>query len=438
MKRNVIDIITLGCSKNLVDSEKLMRQLQANGYEVTHDSASPEGEIAVINTCGFIGDAKEESINTILEFCQAKEEGRLKKVYVMGCLSERYMKDLEEEIPQVDKYYGKFDWAQLLDDLGKAYQPEYAIERCLTTPPHYAYLKISEGCDRRCAYCAIPIITGKHVSRPMEEILDEVQRLVAQGVKEFQVIAQELTYYGVDLYKKQALPELIERIAEVPGVEWVRLHYAYPANFPADLFRVMREHGNVCRYMDIALQHVSDHMLERMHRHVTKAETYELIRRFREEVPGIHLRTTFMVGFPGETEQDFEELKEFVRWARFDRMGAFAYSEEEGTYSANHYEDNIPEEMKQRRLDELMAIQQCISLELNEQKVGERMKIVIDRLEGDYYIGRTEFDSPEVDLEVLVDAHEGEALEIGGFYQVEITAAEEFDLYAKVVSGCNS
>ena len=343
MKRNVIDIITLGCSKNLVDSEKLMRQLQANGYEVTHDSASPEGEIAVINTCGFIGDAKEESINTILEFCQAKEEGRLKKVYVMGCLSERYMKDLEEEIPQVDKYYGKFDWAQLLDDLGKAYQPEYAIERCLTTPSHYAYLKISEGCDRRCAYCAIPIITGKHVSRPMEDILDEVQRLVAQGVKEFQVIAQELTYYGVDLYKKQALPELIERIAEVPGVEWVRLHYAYPANFPADLFRVMREHGNVCRYMDIALQHVSDHMLERMHRHVTKAETYELIRRFREEVPGIHLRTTFMVGFPGETEQDFEELKEFVRWARFDRMGAFAYSEEEGTYSANHYEDNIPE-----------------------------------------------------------------------------------------------
>lgn len=438
MKRNTIDIITLGCSKNLVDSEKLMRQLQANGYEVTHDSASPEGEIAVINTCGFIGDAKEESINTILEFCQVKEEGRLKKIYVMGCLSERYMKDLEEEIPQVDKYYGKFDWAQLLDDLGKAYQPEYAIERCLTTPSHYAYMKISEGCDRRCAYCAIPIITGKHVSRPIEEILDEVQRLVAQGVKEFQVIAQELTYYGVDLYKKQALPELIERMAEVPGVEWIRLHYAYPANFPVDLFRVMREHDNVCRYMDIALQHVSDHMLERMHRHVTKAETYELIRRFREEVPGIHLRTTFMVGFPGETEQDFEDLKEFVRWARFDRMGAFAYSEEEGTYSANHYEDNIPEDVKQHRLDELMAIQQRISLELNEQKVGQEMKIVIDRLEGDYYIGRTEFDSPEVDLEVLVDAREGEALEIGEFYQVEITAAEEFDLYAKVVSSCNS
>ena len=438
MKRNTIDIITLGCSKNLVDSEKLMRQLQANGYEVTHDSASPEGEIAVINTCGFIGDAKEESINTILEFCQAKEEGRLKKIYVMGCLSERYMKDLEEEIPQVDKYYGKFDWAQLLDDLGKAYQPEYAIERCLTTPSHYAYMKISEGCDRRCAYCAIPIITGKHVSRPIEEILDEVQRLVAQGVKEFQVIAQELTYYGVDLYKKQALPELIERMAEVPGVEWIRLHYAYPANFPVDLFRVMREHDNVCRYMDIALQHVSDHMLERMHRHVTKAETYELIRRFREEVPGIHLRTTFMVGFPGETEQDFEDLKEFVRWARFDRMGAFAYSEEEGTYSANHYEDNIPEDVKQHRLDELMAIQQRISLELNEQKVGQEMKIVIDRLEGDYYIGRTEFDSPEVDLEVLVDARESEALEMGEFYQVEITAAEEFDLYAKVVSGCNS
>lgn len=434
MKRNTVDIVTLGCSKNLVDSEKLMRQLQANGYQVTHDSPSPEGEIVVINTCGFIGDAKEESINTILEFCQAKEEGRLEKLYVMGCLSERYMKELEEEIPQVDKYYGKFDWAMLLEDLGKAYRPECSIERCLTTPAHYAYLKISEGCDRRCAYCAIPIITGRHTSRPMEDILDEVRMLVGRGVKEFQVIAQELTYYGIDLYKRQALPELIERMAEIPGVEWIRLHYAYPAKFPMELLRVMREHPNVCRYMDIALQHVSDHMLEQMHRHVSKAETYELIRRFREELPGIHLRTTFMVGFPGETEQDFEELKEFVRWAKFDRMGAFAYSEEEGTYSANHYEDNIPDEVKQHRLDELMAIQQRISLELNEQKVGQRMKIVVDRREGDYYIGRTEFDSPEVDLEVLVDARESETLEIGEFYQVEITAAEEFDLYAKVLA----
>ena len=432
MKRNTVDIITLGCSKNLVDSEKLMRQLQANGYEVTHDSASPEGEIAVINTCGFIGDAKEESINTILEFCQAKEEGRLKKVYVMGCLSERYMKELGEEIPQVDKYYGKFDWAHLLEDLGKSYHPECGLERCLTTPDHYAYLKISEGCDRRCAYCAIPIITGKHVSRLMEEILDEVRMLVAQGVKEFQVIAQELTYYGVDLYKKQALPELIEKMAEVPGVEWIRLHYAYPTNFPMDLLRVMREHSNVCRYMDIALQHVSDNMLKRMHRHVSKEDTYNLIKRFREEVPGIHLRTTFMVGFPGETEQDFEELKEFVRWAKFDRMGAFAYSEEEGTYSADHYEDDVPEELKQSRLDELMAIQQRIAAELNEQKVGQTMRVVIDRLEGDYYVGRTEFDSPEVDPEVLISC-QGDGLGIGCFYDVQITAAEEFDLYAKIL-----
>ena len=432
MKRNTVDIITLGCSKNLVDSEKLMRQLQANGYDVTHDSASPEGEIAVINTCGFIGDAKEESINTILEFCQAKEEGRLKKVYVMGCLSERYMKELGEEIPQVDKYYGKFDWAHLLEDLGKSYHPECGLERCLTTPDHYAYLKISEGCDRRCAYCAIPIITGKHVSRPMEEILDEVRMLVAQGVKEFQVIAQELTYYGVDLYKKQALPELIEKMAEIPGVEWIRLHYAYPTNFPMDLFRVMREHNNVCRYMDIALQHVSDNMLKRMHRHVSKEDTYNLIKRFREEVPDIHLRTTFMVGFPGETEQDFEELKEFVRWAKFDRMGAFAYSEEEGTYSADHYEDDVPEELKQSRLDELMAIQQRIAAELNEQKVGQTMRVVIDRLEGDYYVGRTEFDSPEVDAEVLISC-QGDGLGIGCFYDVQITAAEEFDLYAKIL-----
>lgn len=432
MKRNTVDVITLGCSKNLVDSEKLMRQLKANGYEVTHDSESPQGEYVVINTCGFIGDAKEESINTILEFCQAKEEGMLKKVFVMGCLSERYLKELEEEIPQVDKFYGKFDWENLLADLGKAYRPECAQERVLTTPGHYAYLKISEGCDRRCSYCAIPIITGRHVSRPMEEILDEVRMLVGQGVKEFQVIAQELTYYGVDLYKKQALPELIESMAEIPGVEWIRLHYAYPANFPMDLFRVMREHPNVCRYMDIALQHVSDHMLERMHRHVTKEETYELIRKFRKEVPGIHLRTTFMVGFPGETEQDFLELKEFVEWAKFDRMGAFAYSEEEGTYSAKHYEDDVPEELKQRRLDELMAIQQRIAAELNEKKVGQKLRIIVDRLEGDYYVGRTEFDSPEVDPEVLVK-HEDNELVIGGLYDVEIVAAEEFDLYASII-----
>ena len=432
MRKNTIDIITLGCSKNLVDSEKLMRQLEANGYKVTHDSPRPQGEIAVINTCGFIGDAKEESINMILEFCEAKEEGRLKKLYVMGCLSERYLKELEVEIPQVDKFYGKFNWNELLADLGKAYQPEIAIERTLTTPNHYAYLKISEGCDRSCAYCAIPIITGKHVSRPMEEIIKEVELLVSEGVKEFQIIAQELTYYGVDLYKSQKLPELIERIAQVPGVEWIRLHYAYPTHFPEDLFRVMRENANVCKYMDIALQHVSDNMLTKMRRHVSKAETYALIDKFRKEVPGIHLRTTLMVGFPGETEEDFNELKEFVQKARFDRMGAFAYSEEEGTYAAEAYEDSIPSEVKQARLDELMSIQQGISAELSAAKVGQEMRVIIDRKEGEYYIGRTQFDSPEVDPEVLIKS-EGKRLFTGHFYNVLITDADDFDLYAKNV-----
>ena len=432
MKRNTIDIITLGCSKNLVDSEKLMRQLELNGYKVTHDSSKPQGEIAIINTCGFIGDAKEESINMILEFCEAKEEGKLKKLYVMGCLSERYLEELRLEIPQVDKFYGKFDWQQLLDDLGKSYDSENALERVLTTPKHYAYLKISEGCDRQCSYCAIPIITGKHVSRPMEDILDEVKLLVSRGVKEFQIIAQELTYYGIDLYKSQKLPELIERMAKIPGVEWIRLHYAYPAHFPEDLFRVMRENDNVCKYMDIALQHISDSMLTRMRRHVTKAETYALIEKFRQEVPGIHLRTTLMVGHPGETEEDFEELKEFVQKARFDRMGAFAYSEEEGTYSARNYKDDVTSETKQRRLDELMDIQQKISAELNVSKVGQMVKVIIDRKEGEYYIGRTQYDSPEVDPEVLVKADD-KRLFVGRFYQVVITDADDFDLYGKVI-----
>ena len=350
----------------------------------------------------------------------------------MGCLSERYLKDLQMEIPQVDKFYGKFNWNELLADLGKAYHSEFAIERHLTTPKHYAYLKISEGCDRKCAYCAIPIITGKHVSRPMEEILDEVRLLVSEGVKEFQVIAQELTYYGVDLYKKQMLPELIEQMAHIPGVEWIRLHYAYPAHFPEDLFRVMRENDNVCKYMDIALQHISDNMLEKMRRHVTKEETYRLIEKFRQEVPGIHLRTTLMVGHPGETEQDFEELKEFVRKARFERMGAFAYSEEEGTYSAKHYKDEIPQEVKLQRLDELMALQQEISAELAHQKIGQEFKVIIDRKEGDYYIGRTQFDSPEVDPEVLIEAGE-HRLKTGTFHRVKVYDADDFDLYARIV-----
>lgn len=433
MRHNTIDIITLGCSKNLVDSEHLMRQLEASGYRVTHDAEHPKGEIAVVNTCGFIGDAKEESINMILELAQAKEEGHLKKLYVMGCLSERYLRELAIEIPQVDKFYGKFNWKELLQDLGKQYDEHLRLERTLTTPRHYAYLKISEGCDRTCSYCAIPIITGKHKSRPMEEILDEVRYLVGQGVKEFQVIAQELTYYGVDLYKRQALPELVERISDIAGVEWIRLHYAYPAHFPTDLFRVMRERPNVCKYMDIALQHISDNVLARMHRNVTKEETYQLIEQFRREVPGIHLRTTLMVGYPGETEEDFEELKDFVRTIRFDRMGAFAYSEEEGTYSAQHYADDVPFETKQKRLDELMDIQQGISAELSAAKIGRPMKVIIDRAEGDYYVGRSEFDSPEVDPEILIKCQDSPSLQIGEFYQVRIIDAEDFDLYGEIV-----
>jgi len=433
MKRKTIDIITLGCSKNLVDSEHLIRQLKGVGYDVTHDSTNPKGEIAVINTCGFIGDAKEESINMILEFAQAKEEGRLKKLFVMGCLSERYLNELSTEIPQVNKFYGKFNWKELLKDLGKAYNPESEIERTLTTPKHYAYLKISEGCDRACSYCAIPIITGKHISKPINDVLDEVRYLVSQGVKEFQVIAQELTYYGVDIYKKQMLAELIEKIANTPGVEWIRLHYAYPAHFPEDLLPVMRKYPNVCKYLDIALQHINDNVLLNMRRNVTKKETYELIHKIRKEVPGIHLRTTLMVGYPGEDEIAFEELKTFVKDIRFDRMGAFAYSEEEGTYAATKFDDDIPYEVKQERLNEIMNIQQVISSELSAKKIGENIKVVIDRVEGEYYIGRSEFDSPEVDPEVLILKQNGKLI-IGDFYNATIVDADDFDLYAIIKS----
>jgi ribosomal protein S12 methylthiotransferase len=407
-----------------------MGLFEAHGYRVTHDSDHPRGDISVINTCGFIEDAKQESIDTILEFVQAKEEGSLQKVFVMGCLSERYLADLEKEIPEVDGWYGKFNYKQLLKDLEVSGErlEDRDFHRHVTTPKHYAYLKIAEGCDRHCAYCAIPIITGKHQSRPMGEILDEVRYLVSQGTKEFQVIAQELTYYGVDIDGKQHIAELIEKMADIEGVEWIRLHYAYPAHFPWDLLRVMREKKNVCNYLDIALQHISDHMLDRMKRHVTKEETYELIRRMRREVPGIHIRTTLMVGFPGETDDDFHELIEFTKWARFERMGAFAYSEEDGTYSANHYEDDVPAEVKQQRLDKLMRIQQNISAELEAEKVGSIMRVIIDRVEGDWYIGRTEFCSPEVDPEVLIPIEEG--LTIGEFYDARITDAEEFDLYA--------
>ena len=432
MIKNRVDVITMGCSKNLVDSEQLMHRLESCGYEVTHDCEMPEGEIAVINTCGFIGDAKEESINMILEFCQRKEQGDLNKLYVMGCLSERYLEELKSEISQVDKFYGKFDWGAIVEELKKDFKDEVEYKRHLTTPSHYAYLKISEGCNRRCAYCAIPIITGSHVSRPIEEIVAEVRYLVDKGVKEFQIIAQELTYYGKDLYKRSAIAELVEKISDVQGVEWIRLHYAYPTNFPDDLLRVMRERNNVCKYLDIALQHVSTKILKKMLRPVTKEETYALVEKLRREVPGICLRTTMMVGFPGETDKDFDELMEFVKWARFDRLGAFAYSEEDGTYAALNYKDRISKKKKQERLDALMTVQQRISTNLNYEKVGRVLKIIIDRIEGDYYVGRTEFDSPEVDTEVLVNIVDGK-LNIGSFYNVEITDAAEFDLMGKVV-----
>ena len=442
-----VDFISLGCSKNLVDSENLMGMFEAKGFHVTHDSDNPQGEVVVVNTCGFIADAKEESINTILEQVARKNAGEVNKIYVMGCLSERYLADLEAEIPEVDGWYGKFNYRELLENLlpysssdgERCSQTEvqkecttYQVPRKLTTPHHYAYIKISEGCDRHCAYCAIPLITGRHQSRPMKEILDEVRWLVSQGTKEFQVIAQELTYYGVDLYGEQRIAELIEKMADIEGVEWIRLHYAYPTHFPWRLLDVMREKKNVCRYLDIALQHISDNMLTRMRRNTTKAETMALIERMRKEVPGIHIRTTLMVGFPGETDEDFQELVDFVKWARFERMGAFAYSEEDGTYSADHYVDDVPEDIKQRRLDKLMRVQQNISAEIEAEKVGKTLSVIIDRIEGDYYIGRTEFCSPEVDPEVLI--RQDAKLEIGQIYQVKITDSEEFDLYGIVVN----
>jgi len=431
MKKKTVDIITLGCSKNLVDSETVMTLFEQNGYRCTHDSDRPEGDIVVVNTCGFIEDAKQESIDTILELAQAKDGGRVKRLYVMGCLSQRYMKELREEIPQVDGWYGKFDFRQLITDIAAENSTECCGVRHITTPRHYAYIKISEGCSRHCAYCAIPIMTGRHVSRPMSDILDEVRRLVAEGTHEFQIIAQELTYYGVDTDGKQQIAGLIDRMADIEGVEWIRLHYAYPARFPWELLQVIDRRKNVCKYLDIALQHISDNMLSRMRRNVSKQETYSLIERIRREVPGIHLRTTLMVGFPGETEEDFQELVEFVKWARFERMGAFAYSEEDGTYSADHYTDDVPAEVKQKRLDKIMRIQQRISGEIEAAKVGTTMRVVIDRQEGDYYIGRTEFCSPEVDPEVLIPVSDGK-LETGRFYNATITDSEDFDLYARV------
>ena len=432
MRKNKVDIITLGCSKNLVDSEQLMRQFVANGYTVEHDPHKINGEIVVVNTCGFIGDAQEESINMILELGEQKQKGRIGKLFVMGCLSERFLKDLEKELPEVDRFYGKFNWKELISDLGKSYHQELATDRVLTTPRHYAYVKIGEGCNRTCSYCSIPIITGAYQSRPMDEIVDEVRGLVAQGVKEFQMIAQDLTFYGLDRYKRMALPELVERVSDIPGMEWIRLHYGYPSHFPYDLLPVMRERDNVCNYMDIALQHISDPMLRMMRRNITKAETYELLERMRREVPGIHLRTTLMVGHPGETEHVFEELIRFVKDIRFERMGAFAYSHEEGTYAYQHYKDEIPQEVKQDRLDYLMRVQEGISADVNASKVGQTFRVIVDREEEDFYVGRTQYDSPEVDPEILIS--KDTPLSPGSFYQVKVIDAQAFDLYGKVLN----
>ena len=442
MRKGEIDIITLGCSKNLVDAELLMRQLELAGYHCVHDSSNPQGEIAIINTCGFIGDAKEESIEIILRFADRKSRNKLRKLYVMGCLSQRYAKELPAEIPEVDGWFGKFDYMGIVEECARAqfrgHPMGYSLEvkgkeyeRTLTTPKHYAYLKIAEGCNRYCSYCAIPLITGKYTSRPMEEILEEVKWLVREGVKELNVIAQDLSSYGLDLYGEHRLAELVDRMAQVEGVEWIRLHYAYPTDFPYDLLPVMAKHKNVCKYMDIALQHCSSHVLEKMRRHITREEQDTLIARIRREVPGICIRTTLLVGHPGETEEAFNELCEWVKEMRFDRMGAFAYSEEEGTFAARHYKDDISQEEKERRVDTLMSIQQGISAEILSQMVGSKQRVVIDREEPNYYIGRTQYDSPEVDCEVLI-AKEGKLLEIGEYYIVTIIKSEDFDLYASL------
>ncbi len=432
MFRNMkkIDVVTLGCSKNLVDSEALIKQFKAGGFSVAHDAPKPEGEIAIINTCGFIGDAKEESIETILNFAEAKKRGEIKKLIVMGCLSERYSKQLKEELPEVDAIYGKFDWKQIVEDLGQTYRADLMNERSLTTPSHYAYFKISEGCNRSCSYCAIPIITGKHQSKPIEQLIDEAERLAAQGVKELQVIAQDLSYYGLDIYKQMRLAELTQKIADVKGIEWARLHYAYPAGFPYDVLKVMNAHPNVCNYLDMALQHISDPMLKAMRRHISKADTYKLIERIRKDVPGIHLRTTLITGHPGETEQDFKEMLDFVKEMRFERLGVFPYSHEDDTHAFRNYKDDVPDEVKQERADEIMQVQEQISWEINQEKIGSTCKVIVDREEEDYFIGRTEFDSPEVDPEVLIEKND--KIKVGEFCNVKINDAESYDLFASL------
>lgn len=426
MSRKRINIITLGCSKNLVDTERVLSMLSKAGYEAVHQEPVKKGDIVIINTCGFIGDAKEESINTILEYLQGKENGEIDRVYVMGCLSQRYRADLEQELPDVDGWYGKFNFAEIVADLTGKSNPIVTIDRTVTTPPHYTYLKIAEGCNRFCAFCAIPLITGRFKSRTESELVDEVKMLVDRGVKEFNVIAQDLSSYGLDIDGTMRLPQLIDKIAGINGVEWIRLHYAYPAQFPMEVMDVMAAHDNVCNYMDIALQHASDKVLKNMRRHITANETRALIAEMRRRVPGLHLRTTLMTGFPGEGEREFEELMQFVKDMRFERMGAFAYCEEDDTYAARNYTDSISQEVKQERLDALMELQEGISMEIQQEKTGKILRTIIDREEAEYYVGRTEWDSPEVDPEVLVK--KTELLKPGEFYNIHIDEALPFEL----------
>ena len=428
-----INVITLGCSKNTVDSEHLMAQLAAAGYQLTFDSDRTDAKVVVINTCGFIGDAKQESIETILDAVAAKDAGLIEKLFVIGCLSERYADELREEIPEVDEYFGVKDWADIVAALGAEYKAENETERVLTTPAHYAYLKISEGCNWLCGYCAIPLIRGKHESVPMEQILDEARKLAERGVKEIMVIAQDTTYYGIDLYGRRRLADLLTELCRIEGIEWIRLHYAYPAAFPEDVIEVMAREPKICKYLDIPFQHISDNMLSAMKRRHTKAEAMELIKRLRTQIPDIALRTTLLVGYPGETAEDVAELEAFVREVKFERLGVFPYSAEEGTYSAENLEDNVPEEEKQRRADRIMLIQEQIALDNNLARVGRTMRVMVDSRQGDYYVARSEYDSPEVDQEILIPT-ELRQLRRGRFYDVRITGAEGYDLYGEVIA----
>lgn len=432
MTKKRVNVVTMGCSKNLVDSEVLLNQLERGKYEVMHDSNETGFDAVFINTCGFIHDAKQESIDMILDYAEAKKRGEISKLFVMGCLSERYQRDLETEIPEVDKYFGKFDMKAMVDELKVTYQPEYIYERKITTPSHFAYLKISEGCNRSCSFCAIPKMTGRHKSRTIESLVKEARYLAKKGVKELLIIAQDLSYYGIDIYGKNRLADLITEVSKVDGIEWIRLHYLYPTKFPMDILPVMRENPKVCKYLDMPLQHISNSVLKNMLRHVTREETEALIQKIKEEVPGVIIRTTMLVGFPGETEADFEELKDFVQTMKFERLGVFPYSEEDGTYAAQKFADNVPAEVKQARADEIMEIQQHVSAELNRQKIGEVFKVIIDRKEDDFFVGRTQFDSPEVDGEVLVTSEID--LPKGTLVDVVITASEDYDLFGKTLN----